>query len=169
MKAGPDVNRRIVASVLGTVVGLVVLLAVKSGPTPGGATAIPGATAPGSGTTTDPGSGTSTTGPSPTGGGSAATASSLRNGTFTGNSADTRYGPVKVRITVSGGRISAVDVVDVPQGNPRDVEINNFAVPVLQNETLSTQSAQIDFVSGATFTSDGYTRSLQSALDKAKR
>jgi uncharacterized protein with FMN-binding domain len=76
---------------------------------------------------------------------------------------------VKVRITVSGGRISAVDVVDVPQGNPRDVEINNFAVPVLQNETLSTQSAQIDFVSGATFTSDGYTRSLQSALDKAKR
>ena len=157
-------NRRIVASVLGTVVGLVVLLAVKSGPAPGGAIATPGATASGSGTTRDPGSGTSATGS-----GSAATASSLRNGTFTGNSANTRYGPVKVRITVSGGRISAVDIVDVPQGNPRDVEINNFAVPVLQNETLSTQSAQIDFVSGATFTSDGYTRSLQSALDKAKR
>ena len=164
MKAGPDVNRRIVASVLGTVVGLVVLLAVKSGPAPGGAIASPGATSSGSGTTTDPSSGTSATGS-----GSAATASSLRNGTFTGNSANTRYGPVKVRITVSGGRISAVDIVDVPQGNPRDVEINNFAVPVLQNETLSTQSAQIDFVSGATFTSDGYTRSLQSALDKAKR
>ena len=166
MKAGPDVNRRMVASVLGTVVGLVVLLAVKSGPAPGGAIATPGATGSGNGTTTDPGSGTSTSEPSATSGGSA---SSLRNGTFTGNSADTRYGPVKVRITVTGGRISAVDVVDVPQGNPRDVEINSFAVPVLQKETLSTQSAQIDFVSGATFTSDGYTRSLQSALDKAKR
>lgn len=87
--------------------------------------------------------------------------------TVTGAVAQTRWGPVQVRITVSGGKVTAVDIVQVPNGNRRDVEINDYAVPVLTREALAAQSADIDSVSGATVTSDGYTTSLQSALDQA--
>jgi uncharacterized protein with FMN-binding domain len=75
---------------------------------------------------------------------------------------------VQVRITVSDGRITAADAVDYPMNNGRDQEINRFAIPQLQNETLQAQSAQIDMVSGATYTSEGYTTSLQSAIDQAR-
>jgi len=68
---------------------------------------------------------------------------------------------------VSGGRVTKVDVLQSPSGNPRDVEINDRALPVLTSETLDAQSGEIDMVSGATVTSDGYVRSLQSALDQA--
>ncbi len=57
--------------------------------------------------------------------------------------------------------------MQVPDHNPRDIEINRVAVPVLNSETVATQSAKIDVVSGATVTSDGYIRSLQSAIDAA--
>ena len=87
--------------------------------------------------------------------------------TVTGDSADTRWGPVQVRVTVQSRRITAVTVVDYPTNNRRDQEINARALPVLVQETLSAQSAAIDMVSGATVTSDGYVRSLQSALDQA--
>ncbi|QKV80482.1 FMN-binding protein [Amycolatopsis sp. Hca4] len=91
------------------------------------------------------------------------------NGTFTGVAADTRYGPVQVRITVTGGRITAADAIDYPQESGRDVRINSAAVPELNQETLQAQSAQIDTVSGATYTSEGYQQSLQSAIDQAHR
>ena len=87
--------------------------------------------------------------------------------TVAGQAAQTRWGPVQVRITVAGGRVTAVDLLQVPAGNRRDVEINDAAVPVLTRETLRAQSARIDAVSGATVTSDGYITSLQSALDQA--
>jgi uncharacterized protein with FMN-binding domain len=89
------------------------------------------------------------------------------SGTFTGTAADTQYGPVQVRIVVSGGRITDAQAVQVPDGSGRDVRINSAAVPTLVQETLQAQSAQIDTVSGATYTSEGYTQSLQSALDQA--
>jgi uncharacterized protein with FMN-binding domain len=60
-----------------------------------------------------------------------------------------------------------VETVQLPDSNPRDIEINSSAVPILTQEALAAQSAQIDTVSGATYTSEGYTQSLQSALDKA--
>ncbi|WP_214102898.1 FMN-binding protein [Acrocarpospora catenulata] len=88
-------------------------------------------------------------------------------GSVTGASVDTRWGPVQVAITVSGGRISAVDVIQAPDGNHRDIEINQRALPILIQETLDAQSAQIDMVSGATYTSEGYLGSLQSAIDQA--
>ena len=88
-------------------------------------------------------------------------------GTVTGEAADTRWGPVQVRITVADGKVTAVDVVEQPDGNGRDQEINARALPVLVQETLDAQSADIDMVSGATVTSDGYVESLQSALDQA--
>jgi len=89
------------------------------------------------------------------------------DGTFTGEAIDTRYGPVQVRITVSGGRITSAQVVQVPDETSRDVRINNAAVPVLVQETLQAQSAEVDTVSGATYTSEGYAQSLQSAIDAA--
>ena len=101
--------------------------------------------------------------------GSAAPTSSGSAGTFTGQAADTRYGPVQVRITVSGGKITDAQAVEYPQESGRDVRINSEAVPELNQETLQAQSAQIDTVSGATYTSDGYQQSLQSALDQAHR
>ena len=81
--------------------------------------------------------------------------------------AQTRWGPVQVEITVKGGTITAVDVVQHPTGNHTDAEINDYALPVLVQDTLKAQSAKIDMVSGATVTSDGYVQSLQSALDQA--
>ncbi len=87
--------------------------------------------------------------------------------TFTGDTAQTRWGPVQVEITVAGGKLTAVQVPVYPSGNHRDQEINDYALPVLVQETVDAQSADIDMVSGATVTSQGYLTSLQSALDQA--
>jgi uncharacterized protein with FMN-binding domain len=94
-------------------------------------------------------------------------AAASASGTILGDSADTRWGPVQVQITVQDGKITAVSVPVYPANNGRDQEINATALPTLVQETLSAQSATIDMVSGATVTSDGYVTSLQSALDKA--
>jgi uncharacterized protein with FMN-binding domain len=72
-----------------------------------------------------------------------------------------------VQITVQGGKITKVTVLQQPNGNQKDAEINNHALPILVQDTLDAQSAQIDMVSGATVTSDGYLTSLQAALDQA--
>ena len=87
--------------------------------------------------------------------------------TVNGAPADTRYGPVQVQIRIQGHRIVAAQAVVYPQDTSRDRSINDYAVPQLNQETLDAQSAQIDTVSGATYTSDGYRASLQSALDAA--
>ncbi|GGX95105.1 hypothetical protein GCM10010510_45560 [Streptomyces anandii JCM 4720] len=79
----------------------------------------------------------------------------------------TRWGPVQVRITLKSGRITDVTAVSYPTDNPRDQEISSYAIPQLRREALAAQSARIDSVSGATYTSDGYKQSLQSALDSA--
>ncbi|GAA2476033.1 hypothetical protein GCM10009858_11810 [Terrabacter carboxydivorans] len=79
----------------------------------------------------------------------------------------TRYGNVQVQITVQGGKITAADVLQVPMNDRHDQMINSSAVPVYNQEAVSAQSAQIDVVSGATYTWDGYTQSLQSAIDQA--
>lgn len=87
--------------------------------------------------------------------------------TVNGAVADTAYGPVQVQVQLRGTRIVRAVAIDYPQGSGRDQEINSYAIPVLQTETLKAQSAQVDTVSGATYTSDGYRRSLQAALDAA--
>ncbi|GAA2617287.1 FMN-binding protein [Streptomyces axinellae] len=107
----------------------------------------------------------------PSGGGSSAGApagaSGQRSGTYTGSVIDTQYGPVQVEATLKGGRLTAVKAVRTPSENSRDKAIAKDAVPRLTQEALHAQNAQIDAVSGATYTSDGYIRSLQSALDQA--
>ena len=117
----------------------------------------------GTGATSGAASGT-TSSPSAAGSSSSSTATST---TFTGASTTTRWGPVQVEITVANGTITDVSVVDYPNNNGKDQQINARALPVLVQETLKAQSAKIDMVSGATVTSDGYVTSLQSALDQA--
>lgn len=86
--------------------------------------------------------------------------------TVPGSVIQTRWGPVQVQLTVTGKKITAVSVLQYPTGGRSD-EINNQALPILVNETMTSQSASIDMVSGATYTSTGYVQSLQSALDQA--
>ena len=87
--------------------------------------------------------------------------------TVTGTVARTQWGPVQVQLTVAGGKITKVSVLQYPSGNGKDQEINSYALPILVQETVDAQSANIDMVSGATVTSGGYLQSLQSALDQA--
>jgi uncharacterized protein with FMN-binding domain len=85
----------------------------------------------------------------------------------TGSVAQTQWGPVQVQLTVSNATITKVAVLQYPNGNPRDVQIAAYSLPILIRETTQSQSANIDMVSGATYTSTGYIQSLQSALDQA--
>jgi uncharacterized protein with FMN-binding domain len=87
--------------------------------------------------------------------------------TYTGSVAQTRWGPVQVKISVQGGKLTKVTILQHPSGNSRDAEINDYALPILINESVTAQSANIDMVSGATVTSEGYLTSLQAALDEA--
>ncbi|WP_405838242.1 FMN-binding protein [Streptomyces sp. NBC_01518] len=144
--------RRIVLASAVTASGLVMLLALKPHTAP--AIAASPATAPSSSSSAGTGTGS---------GGSSATGTK----TVTGETAQTRWGPVQVKITVKNGKITDVTAVQSPSDNPRDQEINSYALPELRREVLAAQSASIDTVSGATYTSDGYRQSLQSALDSA--
>jgi uncharacterized protein with FMN-binding domain len=87
--------------------------------------------------------------------------------TVTGSVAQTQWGPVQVKLTITGGKITKVSILQYPNGNGRDIEIANYSLPILIDETLKSQRAHIDIVSGATYTSTGYVESLQSALDQA--
>jgi uncharacterized protein with FMN-binding domain len=105
----------------------------------------------------------STTGSGPASG----SAPSGQTVTVNGPVAQTRWGPVQVQVTIQNGRITNVTPLQYPNGNGRDQEINSYALPQLHDQVISAQSARIDGVSGATVTSDGYTQSLQAALDTA--
>jgi uncharacterized protein with FMN-binding domain len=87
--------------------------------------------------------------------------------TVTGAVADTRYGPVQLAVTFSGKKITKIQVLQYPTESGRDQEINSYAIPQLNQQAMAAQSANIDGVSGATYTSQGYQQSLQSAIDKA--
>jgi uncharacterized protein with FMN-binding domain len=169
--------RRITLWALSTLTTLVLLFSYHTS-TGGSSTALaagssvqaPAAAGTGSGTsssgTTD--SGTSSSGSSSSGTADSGTSSgSTASKTYDGDTVQTRWGPVQVRITVVGGKITASEAVVYPNGNREDEQINSFALPVLNQEVVSAQSANIDMVSGATVTSEGYLTSLQSAIDQA--
>ncbi|MFL6062669.1 MAG: FMN-binding protein [Marmoricola sp.] len=115
---------------------------------------------------TNPPDDTTTSGTS-SGSGSSSGSTTAKAKTVTGQVAQTRWGPVQVELTVKAKKVTNVSVVQYPNGNGRDAEINSRALPILIQETIEAQSANIDMVSGATVTSDGYVQSLQSALDQA--
>lgn len=147
--------RRLVVTSTATLAGVILLLSLK--PHDGGSAT----------TAKVISSGGSAPSAAPSSGSAAASAPTSRS--VTGDAADTRYGAVQVQVTLDGKKITRIDVIRYPDESGRDREINSYALPQLNQEALAAQTAQIDVVSGATYTSDGYTRSLQSALDKAGR
>jgi uncharacterized protein with FMN-binding domain len=121
----------------------------------------PPATSTGTTSTAGTGSGTPSTG------GSTTSDAGTTDGTYTGQTVSTRFGDVQVQVTVSGGLISDVTALHLTDRDGRSVSISNRAVPILRQEVLSAQSASVQMVSGATYTSEAYLSSLQSALDQA--
>ncbi|MDT0404722.1 MULTISPECIES: FMN-binding protein [Streptomyces] len=142
--------RRAVLATAATVSGIVLLLSLKPASDPGSAAAAGGAAPP-------------VAAQSPQGG----AAQPIGNGTVTGDAAQTQYGAVQVRLTVSGGKITRAEAVQAPKGGQSD-QVTSSSVPRLNQAAVAAQSADIDVVSGATYTSGGYKKSLQSALDKAR-
>ncbi|MBW8740430.1 MAG: FMN-binding protein [Streptomyces turgidiscabies] len=141
--------RRVMLASAATVSGIVLLLTLKPSSDPGSAQAagaLPQQTAPAQE--------------------SAQGGASVKDGTFTGDTIQTQYGPVQVRVTVSGGKITKADALQAPKGGRSD-QISGDAIPKLNKEAIASGTEGIDAVSGASYTSAGYGKSLQSALDKA--
>jgi uncharacterized protein with FMN-binding domain len=87
--------------------------------------------------------------------------------TVDGDVVQTPYGPVQVAVVFEHGRIADVRTLQTPSDEDRSVRLAALATPVLRTEVLSAQSARVDSVSGATYTSEGYAQSVQYALDHA--
>ena len=163
--------RRAVIVLGTTAAGLAALLSFKSHSL--AASVPPASTPPPS--TGSPQAMASGTGPSSTGSAagqasattkaSAATQAATR--TVTGTVANTQYGPMQVQVTLAGTKITKVTVLQRTDDGAESDQIDATAIPTLTSETLAAQSAHIDAVSGASYTSSGYIQSLQSALDKA--
>jgi uncharacterized protein with FMN-binding domain len=98
---------------------------------------------------------------------SASSSTQYKDGTYTGPSSDAFYGNVKVAVTISGGKITAVTFLDHPSDNPNSIDINQQAMPFLQQEAIKAQSANVNIISGATDTSQAFIQSLTSALSQA--
>ena len=90
-----------------------------------------------------------------------------KDGTYNGQSEDTPYGIVQVAVVVSGGKITDIKFLQMPYDLGHSQQVTSYAEPYLKDETIQRQSANIDFVSGASTTSEAYQLSLQAALDKA--
>ncbi|MGW7819467.1 FMN-binding protein, partial [Streptomyces puniciscabiei] len=148
--------RRVVLATAATVSGVVLLLSLKPASDPAAASAAGAAPQ-------QPVAGQQ----SPQGGQQGGAQAPAGSGTVTGDATQTQYGTVQVRLTVAGGRIAKAEAVQAPKGGLSDQK-TAMAVPKLNQEAVAAQSAQIDAVSGATYTSNGYKKSLQSALDRMK-
>jgi len=156
--------RRVILAVTGTIAGLVALLSFKShDPTmPVAATSGTGG-ASSTSSSSSSSSSSSTTVP----GEFQSVAGTLTTGetTITGKVANTVYGPVQIELVVKSHKIVKVAVLEQPTNTIHDIQIGEFAFPKLIGETLTAQTAKIDAVSGASYTSAGYISSLQSAVD----
>lgn len=161
--------RRAILAITGTIAGLVALLSFKSH-----VPSVPSAAAA-SGTGTGvgaPAPASSSSSSSSSGGqGNGFTTGALANlpageRTVTGKVANTAYGPVQIELAVRSHKIVKVSVLQQPTTTAHDIQIGQFAFPRLISETLTAQTAKIDAVSGASYTSQGYIESLQSAVDR---
>ena len=146
--------RRGIAALAFTTIALVLLLSFKTPDDPlparrGGVAVVD----PGSDVAARPG----------TNAGRATPAPRATNGSGAGGAG---FGPIQVEISVAGGHIADIVALQLPTSR-RSGQISRYAEPILRQEALTAQSAAIDLVSGATYTSDAYARSLQAALDQA--
>jgi len=131
--------------------GLALLPSRSSSPSPSPPTATPSGAPPSGGN--NPSASPSTTG--------------LKSGSFTGQDFPNFFGDVQVQLIVSGGTITDVKALLYPTDRPQSAYISSVAIPLLHDEVLKAQNAQIDIIGGATFTSQSYAQSVQSAHDKA--
>jgi len=160
--------RRAPLVLAGTALGLGLLLtyrtpqlastAAAASSVSGGSTHSAGSSTAGSG---GAGSGSGSGGSS---GSSGSTGSSAASGSAVGSAVYNGFGQVQVKVTVSGGKITNVVAVQLPNGDPQSASINSYAAPQLAQQAMAAQSAHINGVSGATYTSQAYAQSLQSAL-----
>jgi uncharacterized protein with FMN-binding domain len=153
--------RRALGALLVTIVGVVWLVTFKvtplqvdavTAPTPASRTREPATPPPGR-----------TAAPAPT----IAPGLPATSGTFTGATVNTIYGPVQVRITLANQKVVDVQALALPRERARSAAISQYSAPMLRTEAIQAQSANIDIVSGATYTSIAYARSLDSALKQA--
>jgi uncharacterized protein with FMN-binding domain len=170
---------RVLTALVSTALGLALLLSFKAHSAGAPKSALAGATrASGSDSGSGGSGGSDTATPAPGGSTKRPRASSHTShtshtarpagtsGTFTGDPADTPYGTMQVTAVVRAGKLTDVGVLQETDGG-RSHQIDDASIPILRSEALSAQGANIDVVSGATFTSQGYAQSLQTALDKA--
>jgi uncharacterized protein with FMN-binding domain len=176
--------KRGVIAIVTTALGLALLLSFRTSPAPGlargagvaavgsaaGPASVPAASAAApadaSQPSLQPDAGGPATGSTPTAT-PAPAAAAKANGTVMGQPVDTPYGTVQVQVTFTGGRIADVQAIQLPVDRMRSAMISRSVAPLLRTEALSAQNARIDLVSGATYTSEGYAESLQSAIDQA--
>jgi uncharacterized protein with FMN-binding domain len=162
--------RRAVLTLGGTVAGLAALLTFKShaiadaAPDAGSPSVSAATSQPAASGTASASPGAASKAPS-TPKATAGTQAATR--TVTGTVATTAYGPMQVRVTLDGTKITKVAVLQQTDDGGESIAIDAAAIPKLSSETLAAQSARIDAVSGASYTSAGYIKSLQSALDQA--
>jgi uncharacterized protein with FMN-binding domain len=136
------------------------------------ATTSTSAAASGSSSRSSDSSSSSASTPSPTSNSSSSSSKAkakakAKGGTYTGAAETTRFGTTQVKVTIAGGKITEIATVQLNEADPRSYQISVDAAPTLRSEVLQAQTAAVDTVSGATYTSDAYEASLQSALDKA--
>ncbi len=184
------IPRRAISAFATTVVALALLLSFKTpeGPALAGslssATAIVGQRTPasagpviataslsdttaGSTATVGPAT-TAPTGPSATPTDAAPKTAAFVDGTVSGPVVSTRFGDVQVQVTITAGVVDEVAALQLPSGDGHSRQISKAAEPILREEALTAQSASIDLLSGATYTSRAYVKSLQAALDQAR-
>ena len=161
--------RRIVLWAMSTVTVLVLLFSYNTSRSSTAVVAAETRQVAGTSSTSSGSSGSSATSSGSASGSDSGSDSGSTSGTTTvdGDAVMTRFGKVQVKITVVDGRITASEVLQVPWEDRHDQMINSRAVPVYNEEAVQSQSADIDVVSGATVTWEGYTQSLQSAIDRA--
>lgn len=148
---------RTAAALLGTAGSLALLLSFKTPSTAGTSNQQAAGAAPPASTSPE----VSAVGPSAP----VAQAPPAGSKTTDGPTVSTRYGAVQVQVDTSGGRITDVVALKLPSDRRRSAEISDYAGPILHDEVVQAQSAKIDVVSGATYTSEAYTKSLQAVLD----
>ena len=170
------IPKRAIGALLSTVLGLVLLLSFKTPEASGIASSsrtnqavvdqpVGGKSQSGTSTSQSGSSGTSRgTGKTATG---AQSTSGYADGTYTGQDVSMRYGDVQVQVTISGGAVTDVTALQLPDGDGHSSRISSIVEPMLRSEALQAQTASIDLISGATYTSGAYKQSLQSALDTA--
>jgi len=170
------IPKRALGALLSTVLGLVLLLSFKTPEASGIASSSRTNQAVVDqpvGGKSQSGTSTSQSGSSSTSGGTGKTAtgaqgtSGYADGTFTGQDVSMRYGDVQVQVTISGGAVTDVTALQLPNGDGHSSRISSIVEPMLRSEALQAQTASIDLISGATYTSGAYKQSLQSALDTA--